>query len=36
MSPRFVGMGLIEDNPSSSAAAQRTSFVLDLAPAWLP
>jgi hypothetical protein len=33
---RFTGTGLTEDHPSSSTAAQRSSFVLGLAPAWLP
>jgi hypothetical protein len=33
---RFAGTGLIEDHPAASAAAQRTSFALGLAPARLP
>jgi len=33
---RFAGAGLIEDHPAASEAAQRTSFVLGLAPARLP
>jgi Haem-binding domain/Cytochrome P460 len=33
---RFAGPGLIEDSGAASAAPQRTSFVLGLAPATLP
>jgi len=33
---RFSGAGLIEEHGTTSAAAQRTSFVLGLAPASLP
>ena len=33
---RFAGTGLMEDHPAASAAAQRMSFVLGLAPARLP
>jgi hypothetical protein len=33
---RFAGAGLIEDQGAASAAPQRTSFVLGLAPASLP
>jgi hypothetical protein len=33
---RFAGTGLIEDNGAAGAAAQRTSFMLGLAPASLP
>lgn len=33
---RFAGSGLMEDHPAPSAAAQRISFVLGLAPARLP
>jgi mono/diheme cytochrome c family protein len=33
---RFAGTGLTEAQPAASAAAQRTSFVLGLAPARLP
>ena len=33
---RFAGTELIEDNPPASTAAQRTNFVLGLAPARLP
>ena len=33
---RFGGPGLIEDSSAASAAPQRTSFVLGLAPATLP
>jgi hypothetical protein len=33
---RFAGTGLMEDHPAANAAAQRTSFVLGLAPAQLP
>jgi mono/diheme cytochrome c family protein len=32
----FAGTGLIEDHVPPVAAAQRTSFILNLAPAWLP
>jgi hypothetical protein len=33
---RFAGRGLTEERPPASAAAQRTSFMLGLAPAQLP
>ena len=33
---RFAGPGLVEDNGAASAASQRESFVLGLAPASLP
>jgi hypothetical protein len=33
---RFSGPGLAEDAGAVNQAAQRTSFVLGLAPAWLP
>jgi hypothetical protein len=33
---RFAGQGLTEDHPAATDAAQRTSFVVGLAPAWLP
>ncbi len=33
---RFAGAGLIEDHPAASAAAQRISFMLALAPARMP
>ena len=33
---RFAGTGLMEDHPAADAAAQRISFVLGLAPTWLP
>lgn len=33
---RFTGAGLAEDRGDAEAAAQRTSFVLGLAPVWLP
>jgi len=33
---RFTGAGLVEDHPAPDVAAQRTSFVLGLAPARLP
>jgi hypothetical protein len=33
---RFAGPGLAEDRGAAEAAAQRTSFVLGLAPTWLP
>jgi Cytochrome P460/Haem-binding domain len=33
---RFAGTGLVEDDGAASAALQRTSFVLGLAPASLP
>jgi hypothetical protein len=33
---RFAGADLTEDHPAAAAAAQRTSFVLGLAPAVLP
>jgi Cytochrome P460/Haem-binding domain len=33
---RFTGAELTEEHPEASAAAQRTNFVLGLAPAWLP
>jgi hypothetical protein len=33
---RFAGAGLTEDHPAADAVAQRTSFVLGLAPARLP
>jgi hypothetical protein len=33
---RFAGPGLVEDNGAASAAPQRESFVLGLAPASLP
>ncbi len=33
---RFAGTGLIEEHPAASAVAQRTMFVLGLAPALLP
>lgn len=33
---RFAGPGLSEDHPSASTTAQRTNFVLGLAPAQLP
>jgi len=33
---RFAGSGLAEDRGAAEAAAQRTSFVLGLAPVWLP
>jgi hypothetical protein len=33
---RFVGSGLTEDHPAASTAAQRTIFLLGLAPARLP
>jgi hypothetical protein len=33
---RFAGRGLLEDSPSASTAAQRTTFILGLPPARLP
>jgi hypothetical protein len=33
---RFSGAGLAEDRAGADAAAQRTRFVLGLAPVWLP
>jgi hypothetical protein len=33
---RFAGTGLTEDHLPAGAAAQRTGFILNLAPAWLP
>jgi hypothetical protein len=33
---RFAGAGLAEDRGNTEAAAQRTRFVLGLAPVWLP
>ena len=33
---RFAGAGLIEDHPAGSAAMQRMSFIINLAPAPLP
>lgn len=33
---RFAGTGLIEDPPGASEGGQRASFLLGLAPAWLP
>ena len=33
---RFAGAGLTEDSTTVNVAAERTSFVLGLAPAWLP
>ena len=33
---RFTGAGLAEDRGDAETAAQRTSFVLGLAPVWLP
>jgi hypothetical protein len=33
---RFSGAVLAEDRPMASVAAQRSSFILGLAPAWLP
>ena len=33
---RFAGRGLLEDSPSASTAAERTTFILSLAPARLP
>jgi len=33
---RFAGTGLVEDSNAASGAAQRTSFVMGLAPARLP
>ena len=33
---RFAGAGLVEDGSAAGVAAQRTSFVMGLAPARLP
>jgi len=33
---RFAGAQLLEEHPEPSAAAERTSHLLGLAPAWLP
>ncbi len=33
---RFAGTGFTEDHLPADVAAQKTSFILDLAPAWLP
>jgi hypothetical protein len=33
---RFAGPGLLEDSPSASTAAERTTFILGLPPARLP
>jgi hypothetical protein len=33
---RFAGAGLSEDHPDPGTSEQRTSFILGLAPAWLP
>jgi hypothetical protein len=33
---RFTGAGLTEDHSDPSTSEQRTSFLLGLAPAWLP
>jgi hypothetical protein len=33
---RFAGLGLVEDSAAAGLAAQRTSFMLGLAPARLP
>jgi hypothetical protein len=33
---RFTATGLVEDHPAPDVAAQRTSFLLGLAPARLP
>jgi hypothetical protein len=33
---RFAGAGLTQDHPTASEGAQRTSFILGLAPARLP
>jgi hypothetical protein len=33
---RFAGTGFAEDHSAAGVAAQRASFMLGLAPAWLP